>query len=280
MNTPYKAQEQTADHGKAEQAMSPGSGDDSGRFFREIQIEFLVHELKGPISIVETGMRTLLEKREKYGDLSSRQEKTLKRALRNTQKAREMLYDLLEIGRSEAGCFHCAGFQPAKAAYEVLMDALETMAAGIFEQCRLCREEKETIQFLSGCGIFLDISPCLAHTEIVQDEIKFRQILGNLIKNALHHRRGRVEIIMRQEDNRLLTEVSDDGPGIKPEHHQMLFQRYVQIKKENECRTLKRRGHGLGLAGALVLARGLGGDIEVESGNKRKGSTFRLILPI
>jgi len=252
MNTPYEAQQQIADHGKAEQAMSQKSGDDSGHFFREIQIEFLIHELKSPISIAETGIRTLLEKREKYGDLSSRQEKTLKRALRNTQKAREMLYDLLEIGRSEAGCFQCAGFQPAKAAYEVLMDALESMAAGIFEQCR----------------------------QIVQDEIKFRQILGNLIKNALHHRRGRVEIIMRQENNRLLTEVSDDGPGIKPEHHQMIFQRYIQVKKENECRTLKRRGHGLGLAGALVLARRLGGDIEVESGNKRKGSTFRLILPI
>lgn len=272
MNKPYKAQQQTAD--------SPAFDDDSGRFFREIQIEFLIHELKSPISIAETGMRTLLEKRKKYGELSSRQEKTLKRALRNTQKAREMLYDLLEIGRAEAGCFHCAGFQPAKAAYEVLMDALETMAAGIFEQCRMCREEKETIQFLSGCGIFLDIAPCLACMEIVQDEIKFRQILGNLIKNALHHRKGRVEVRMKQEDNRLLTEVSDDGPGIKPEHHQMIFERYAQVKKANECRALKRRGHGLGLAGALILARGLGGDIEVESNDKRKGSTFRLILPI
>ena len=45
------------------------AGDKS--FFREIQIEFLLHELKDPIAIIETGARTLLEKKEKYGALSS-----------------------------------------------------------------------------------------------------------------------------------------------------------------------------------------------------------------
>ena len=39
-------------------------------FFREIEIEFLIHELKDPVSVIETGVRTLLERRETHGPLS------------------------------------------------------------------------------------------------------------------------------------------------------------------------------------------------------------------
>ena len=60
----------------------------SEEFFREIEIQFLIHELKDPISIIETGLRTLLEKKEKFGPLVPKQENTLKRTLRNTKKAR------------------------------------------------------------------------------------------------------------------------------------------------------------------------------------------------
>lgn len=249
----------------------------SENFFRELEIEFLLHELKDPISIIETGMRSLLEKREKYGPLSSRQEKTLKRTLRNTKKIRDMLNGLLEIGRSEAGRFVCRRFYPVKTVYRVLIDTLEIMTNHISEQFRGYRPEgQELCKILSDHGISLDISPQVLETEMFQDETKFRQIFGNLIKNALHHRKVRVEIKIYQKNKCLWIEVTDDGPGIDPEHHQMIFQRYAQIQ---DCATLPRKGHGLGLAGALVLARSLGGEIELHS-TKGKGATFRLILPI
>ena len=104
------------------------------RFFREIEIEFLIHELKDPIAVIETGLRTVLEKKEKYGSLTPRQEKTLKRALRNSGKARDMLNGLLEIGRSEAGCFICCRFKPAVSAYNTILDALETVTGNISEK--------------------------------------------------------------------------------------------------------------------------------------------------
>jgi hypothetical protein len=59
-----------------------------GGFFRDINVEFLIHELKDPISVIETAVRMLLEKPDKCGPLMTRQEKTLKRALRNSKKAR------------------------------------------------------------------------------------------------------------------------------------------------------------------------------------------------
>jgi len=250
--------------------------DSPQHFFREIEVEFLIHELKDPISIIETGVRTLLEKREKFGALSSRQEKTLKRVLRSSNKTRAMLNSLLEIGRSEAGCFYCCHFQPAKTAYIILVDALETIAGNISEKFRTCSEEREALELLSSHGIFLDIAPQVADTEMYQDETKFRQIVGNLIKNALHHRKERVEIKLNRKKNSPFVDVTDDGPGIDPEYHQVIFQRYKQVK---ETSMSPRRGHGLGLAGALIMARCLGGDIELKS-KKGKGATFRLILPV
>jgi signal transduction histidine kinase len=247
--------------------------DSAEQFFRDIEIEYLVHELKGPIAIVETGMRTLLEKSEKYGPLTPRQAKILKRSLRNSKKAREMLNGLLEIGRSEASCFVYCRFKPAKSAYNVLLDALETVAGSGFDHLEREAGKEEVIKFLSEKGIFLNISPRAVATEMHQDEIKFRQIVGNLIKNAVDHRKQRVEIKMNCERERLFVEVIDDGPGIDPESHELIFQRYTQVK---ECSISPRNGHGLGLAGARVLARCLGGDIEIES-ERGKGATFRLI---
>ena len=87
--------------------------EEAEQFFRDIEIEFLVHELKDPIAIIETGLRTLLERQDKFGSLSKRQENTLKRTLRNSKKARELLHSMLEIGRAEAGCFLGERFRPA-----------------------------------------------------------------------------------------------------------------------------------------------------------------------
>jgi len=245
-------------------------------FFREVQIEFLIHELKDPISVIETGTRTLLEKRENFGPLSPRQEKTLNRVLRSTKRARQMLNSLLEIGRSEAGCFLCCSFQPAKATFEVLMEALEIKAAALSEQIKNFTQQTEILRFLSDRGISLEIAPQLETAEMFQDETKFRQIVGNLIKNALHYRKDRLAIKMNCEKDCVIIDVADDGPGIDPEHHQAIFQRYTQI---NQLATPSRQGHGLGLAGALIMARFLGGDIELRS-VKGEGASFRLILPI
>ena len=246
------------------------------QFFREIEIQFLIHELKDPISIIETGLRTLLERQEKFGSLSSKQENTLKRTLRNTKKARSLLNNLLEIGRSESGCFICSRFQPAQSAFQAMKDSLEIMTGPLADELGKYQSEKDTLDLLSRHGIFVDIASEVRQSEMFQDEVKFRQIVGNLFKNALHHRQQQVKIKMTIESQCLHLSVSDDGPGVEPEHHEMIFRRYAQVK---ECSIVPRKGHGLGLAGALVLARCLGGDIIIES-QKGQGATFRLTLPL
>ncbi len=254
-------------HGTGAEPLTP----QEASFFREVQIEFLVHELKSPMSVIETGLHLLLDKRDTYGPLSSRQEKTLRRTLRNAKKARQMLSDLLEIGQSQAGCFMCSRFNPVEAAYDALREAIE-QAPGAHPN-----ETDHLPDVLPRFGIHMNVNPEAASMEVEQDEVKFRQIFGNLVKNALHHHRQRIDIHIGRTHNDIYIEVRDDGPGIKPEHHDLVFQRYAQV---NECKLpANRQGHGLGLAGAFILARCLGGNIALKSESGR-GARFCLSLPI
>jgi two-component system OmpR family sensor kinase len=136
--------------------------------------------------------------------------------------------------------------------------------------------EAELIKLLNRHGIFVHISPGTAAAEMFQDETRFRRIAGNLFKNALHHRRQRVDVHMDIDGNQLMLAVKDDGPGIEPDQHELIFKRYTQVK---ECELVERKGHGLGLAGSLIMARSLGGDIRVAS-RKGEGATFCLTLPL
>jgi two-component system OmpR family sensor kinase len=252
------------------------TGEKAEHFFKEIEIEFLVHELKDPIAIIETGLRTLLERQDKFGVLSARQESTLKRTLRNSKKARELLHNLLEIGRSESGCFIGERFQPAESAFQALKDALETYAWNVFEKFGTYDSQTKALEFLATNGIFFEVASAVDGLEMFQDEVKFRQIVGNLIKNALHHRKERVDVRLELNGEDLVIAVTDDGPGIEPENHEMVFQRYAQVK---ECSIVPRKGHGLGLAGANIISRCLGGSLDLES-EKDKGATFRLTIPL
>lgn len=245
-------------------------------FFRQLDTEFLIHEMKDPLAIIETGVRTLLERQNKYGALTDRQKKTLNRILRNTRKARGMTYNLLEIGRSEAGGFILCDFQPAEATYDALVEALEAMVGEVPESNYRYEVSAQADDFLNDQQIFLDFSPDAIQCRLYHDRIKFCQVAGNLIKNALHHRKVRLDIRLRRQSDSIIMEVADDGPGIDPAHHREVFQRYRQL---NPSSSLSRKGHGLGLAGARVLARFMGGDVQLIS-RRGQGATFRLILPV
>jgi signal transduction histidine kinase len=242
-------------------------------FFKELQIEFLIHELKDPLAVIETGLRMLLEKKGSFGDLTPKQERTLQRSLRAARKARAMLHGLLEIGRSEEGFFSWALFSPARTIREAILDALETMEVAAQEDLA---EGKMTEEIIPRAGISLKLDPRVEEVAMFQDEAKFSQIVGNLVKNALHHRQNLVEVKATTDGIYLNMEVTDDGPGIEPEHRELIFRRYARLQQPT---GITRRGHGLGLAGAKILAEALGGSLEVKS-EKGGGATFTLTLPL
>ena len=242
------------------------------RFFHDIKIEFLIHELKSPTSLVETALRSLLEAKTLYGELNPKQEKTVRRALRNTVRMQRMLHDLLEIGQAESGAFFRNNFNPAQVAQQVLADAL-----GVVQWSGKGGEDNRAAEGIDWRRhrISVSIDETAKDFVMVQDEKKFRQIVANLVTNALHHRRQEMEMRLSVARRVLLLKVIDDGPGIDAEHHQTIFERYAQVA---DIPDLQRRGHGLGLAGARIVARCLGGDIRVES-RAGEGATFILELP-
>ncbi len=263
-------------HGNLKENEKPET-DNQNHLYREIQIEFLIHELKDPIAVIDSGARLLLENRDKCGSLTERQEKALRRILRSAKKAGGMLHDILETGRSKAGCISCCRFKPAEALYDVLIDSMETIMSGfLYEKKRKFECGDELIRRLAEEGISVDIAHGIIGEEIEQDEIKFRQIAGNLFKNALYYRAGKMEIKLNRKDDYFILDVADDGPGIEPEDYQNVFKRYVKIENNTGA---SRKGHGIGMSGALVMARSIGGNIEIES-RKGKGARFRLIFPV
>jgi two-component system, OmpR family, sensor kinase len=245
-------------------------------FFRELHLEFLIHELKDPLAVAEAGLRSLLEKPDKFGPVSPRQEQILRRVLRSMLKSRSMVNTLLEVGRSEAEQFLAAPFFAGKAIYASLLDVLEMMHSELFTQVSEQQTAQQALAVLHEAGIVVHRVPEVDDIELIQDPTQFSQIVGNLLKNALRFRRERVDIRMDQNGDRLLVDISDDGPGIKPENHALIFRRYAQIDAEG---ALARKGHGLGLAGALILAQRMGGHLTVQS-EAGQGATFRLTLPI
>ena len=196
-------------------------------FFGRLNLEFLIHELKDPLAVIETGLRTLLERQDKFGPLTEQQHRTLERVLRSSRKARGMIYSLLEVGRSEAGQFHYARFDPVAATLTALREAYEAYVGSLAGNESLFERTAEQIAFFETRNI--TVSAITAKDwQLAQDAEKFRQIVGNLIKNALQYRRQKLTVRIHQHDDALRLEVCDDGPGIDKAHHLLIFDRYAR----------------------------------------------------
>lgn len=132
----------------------------------------------------------------------------------------------------------------------------------------------ESLAATKRLAIEVDVPP--GATPMMTDATKMRQILVNLLGNAIRYTdRGGVTLRVRADEHQVTLEVEDTGIGIAPEHLDQIFERFWQVDQTN---TKLRGGTGLGLGVTRDLAKALGGDVEVESVLGR-GSLFRVRLP-
>jgi signal transduction histidine kinase len=113
---------------------------------------------------------------------------------------------------------------------------------------------------------------------VFTDRGKLRQILFNYLSNAIKFtpEEGQVWMgVRRLDETHVRVSVRDTGPGIAPEHHDTIFEKFRQI---DQSATREHHGTGLGLAIAKELAYLLGGEVGVES-EPGHGATFWLALP-
>jgi PAS domain S-box-containing protein len=212
------------------------------------------HELRTPLSAMLGLIDVQVESASSAGDRALIAE--LRSIHRNGTDLARLIDDLLDLSCAEAGQLDIqrAACRPAEIVSGVL-DLLRTQAA-----------EK-------GLELTAELDPALA-TEVCTDGLRLRQILVNLVGNAIKYTaQGRIVVRVKREapgsgGPALRFDVCDTGPGIPPDALDGLFQPFTR-------RGGRSQGAGLGLAISRSLAGLLGGTLEAES-TPGQGSTFRL----
>ncbi len=242
----------------------------------QIKIDLLIHDLKVPLAVIDAGVNSLLTKREKYGPLTEAQEKTLKRILRNVKVTQTLVSDILEVGRSRAGisCKNKVGVHYLLK--RVISEIMDLTEGDTSEEVLKDQPMESLISLLSPKGIHLKVDNETWSKEILLDVPKTVQIFRNLLTNALKFKKSMVEITVSIKDERFCISVKDDGEGIPEEYHEKIFKSYFQVDQSEICCV---RGHGLGLAGAMILVEDMGGRLSLSS-KSGQGATFIVELPL
>jgi two-component system, OmpR family, sensor kinase len=139
--------------------------------------------------------------------------------------------------------------------------------------------------------ITVDIAPEAEQLTVEGDEERLRQVVDNLVTNALIHNPSDVEVTLclSVDDSHALIEVKDTGTGLTPEHAARVFERFYRVDKARARRAAtsaalgRRTGHhsgaGLGLAIVAALVAAHNGTVEVDTA-PGEGATFRIRLPL
>jgi len=113
--------------------------------------------------------------------------------------------------------------------------------------------------------------------EVMGDEGRLRQVLSNLVTNALTHTPPNTAVTVRVGTlaEQAVLEVADDGPGLSGEDAGRVFERFYRT---DTSRTRASGGTGLGLSIVAALVSAHGGSVGVDS-QPGQGATFRVLLP-
>jgi two-component system, NtrC family, sensor kinase len=213
----------------------------------------VAHEINNPLAAIATCAEATLR------DLRARPETAalaeegrwdyyLEEIVRQTLRCKEITRGLLDLARQR------------RARRETVdLNALVAQAADLFAA--------------RAGAVALDLRLDPSVGEVATDEAMVRQVLDNLLSNALDAVAGggRVSVSTGLDGGRVSVEIADDGPGIAPDTLARIFDPFFTTKDPG-------RGSGLGLAISLTLAEALGGALTAES-KPGHGSRFRLWLP-
>lgn len=213
------------------------------------------HELRTPLTSILGFSSVLL--RQVFGSLNEKQEQYLKSIHTSGEHLLELINDLLDLSKIEAG-----------------REDLQVESIQISELCEasmeFIREHAENKGLLVSINLAPDVETC------VGDRRRLRQILVNLLSNAVKFTEaGSVTLSVHQTNQQVQFAVRDTGIGIASSDLNQLFQPFHQLESGLDR---KYQGTGLGLALAQKLAQLHEGSITVTS-EPGKGSCFTLSLP-
>ena len=220
-------------------------------------LAMMSHELRTPLNAIG-GYAGLLEEGV-MGPLAPRQREYLERIKRSQKHLSALINDVLNFAKAESGTI----------AYNMEALVLGEVLSGVVPMIEPMASARETEY---ECE-----SPS---NDIVvwADRDKVVQVVLNLLTNAVKYTPpgGRVTLRVESTEKIACIAVADSGPGIPREQQSSIFEPFVQLERSF---AQARDGVGLGLAISRELARGMKGDVTVES-EPGHGSTFILSLPL
>ena len=212
------------------------------------------HELKTPLTSISGYAETLLADRPDSETTS----RFLERILGNARRMQELVDDLLDLSRIEAG-----RWQPVRASLD-----LETAAGEAWAELAARSEAR-------SAGFLIELAPDAS--AVCADPDALRQILTNLFDNSLRYipKGGLVACGSRREGEGIAVTVRDNGVGIAREHLPRIFERFYRA---DSARSREEGGTGLGLAIVKHLVEAHGGRVSAES-ERGSGTTVTCWFP-
>ena len=211
------------------------------------------HELRTPL----TTLRSVGEVGPKRSRTAEEYRDIIASMLEETQRLQILVQRLLELARAEGG---------QERVHHVPVQ-LHRLVSECVAELAIMAEEK-------CLRIGLDATECTLST----DPVIFRQALKNLIDNAIKYSPAgaSIGVSLAVQGGHARVVVTDEGPGIAPEHRAYLTDRFFRTESSRDRST---GGFGLGLALANAYMRVLGGTLEFEP-IEPHGSRFSLALPV
>jgi len=214
------------------------------------------HELRTPMNAVIGFAQVLL--RQRTARLCPSQVDMVERILNNGKNLLALINDILDLSKIEAGRL------------ELKLEEvnLTQLVVATISELRPLAEQKQ---------LLLKVDAELDNPKIINDSTRLRQVLVNLISNAIKFTEtGSVEVrVSELSSNRVLLSVKDTGIGIAEAELEHIFEEFRQV---DQTTTRKHGGTGLGLAITKSLVNMMQGIITVES-KLGQGSTFCVQLP-
>ncbi|MBI2798568.1 hypothetical protein HYX70_04775 [Candidatus Saccharibacteria bacterium] len=224
-------------------------------------ISMASHQLRTPLTTVK-GYASMLAEGD-FGKLNSQQKEPVQEALDGASRMARLIDDLLNVSRMEAGRF--------------FIDAVST------DVVKMTQQEVDQLQSLAQAKkVELVYEPPKTPLKpILLDENKTRQVIMNLVDNAIHYSQppaggGHVHVKLTAEGSNLVFTVQDDGIGVPKEQQGRLFHKMFRA---GNAKNVRPDGTGLGLYLVKRVVEDQGGQIIFQS-EEGKGSLFGFRLPL
>jgi signal transduction histidine kinase len=226
-----------------------------GRFKSEL-LSLASHQIRSPLAAMKGFITLIMDG--SYGEVSDKIKETLGKVKGSADELIDLINVLLDVRKVEEGRME---YQFEKLDLTPLV--AETVAA------LMPLAQAKNLTLTSDIGT--------AQVLVNIDRIKFKQVIQNLIDNAIKYTpSGFVKVVLRTDTVHAFIVVSDSGLGIPASLLPVLFEEFIRderVKKEI-------RGTGLGLYIARNIAQAHGGTLVAESPGEGKGSTFTVTIPL